>query len=89
MQNMSPREFIAHYVIEVRARGVLLPYNEYSLIERWLELAQNDVDRLLLVLSEILPGYYEPEVNTGRAKGLKGVDKMISQQLKELSFRNG
>jgi hypothetical protein len=85
---MNPREFIAQYVIEVRARGVLLPYNEYGLIERWLELAQHDVDKLLLLLSEILPTYFQPDAHNGRVKGLTGIDKKITQQLRELSFRN-
>jgi hypothetical protein len=89
IEDMSPREMIAQYVIEVRARGLLLPYNEYGLIERWLELAHNDVERLLLVLSEVLPDYYQPDINKGRAKGLMGVDKKIIQQLRELSFRSG
>ncbi|MEZ4741325.1 MAG: hypothetical protein R3B45_02575 [Bdellovibrionota bacterium] len=87
LESLSPHELIAQYVIEVKGVGHMLPYSEYNLIELWLrELA--DADLLLLVLSEILPAYFENARRSGRTLSLKGIHKKVMQTARETKLCN-
>jgi hypothetical protein len=84
----GPREYIARYIIEIKSQGHVLPYQDYELVDRWLLLAQNDPDRLLLVLSEILPDYFTPAEGRAKARSLKPLDRRVSRQLMEIAVRS-
>ncbi len=88
LSEMNPRQLIAHYVLQIRAKGFILPYGDYSVIEKWLELSQQDSDRLLLVLSEILPSYFESCQDSRRPRSLAGIDKKVVRQLQQIKARN-
>lgn len=49
--------FISDYIHEV-CQCSLLPYEDYALIEMWLKHSSGDLNRVLLILSEVLEEYH-------------------------------
>ncbi len=73
-------QYIAEYIIALRNRGPFLIYNDYALIEQWIEQC-HDVDQLLLVLDDILPPHFAKFADKQRIPGLKKIAKKVSKSL--------
>ncbi len=84
---LSPGELIAQYVIQCKSAGICLSYNEYQLIDTWLEAAGQDDELLLLILSEILPPYYERQGPFKRQSSLQFFHKSVMRKLAEVKAR--
>ena len=76
---LSPQDLVAQFIVECRGKGLMLPYQEYGLIDEWLALAE-DADALLLVLSDVLPGYFQGP-KSGRS--LRGVHRLVVSRLRD------
>jgi hypothetical protein len=76
----SAKECIAQFVVSIRQSGVFLPYDDYSIIDRWLNISP-DVDRIVTVLSELLPPYFDAKRQKGFLPGLQGISKKVEKKL--------
>ena len=68
---------IAQYVIDCRAKGHFLPYDEHRIINKWLA-ASDDADSLLLILSDVLPDFYAKAQHRSQPPSLGRLDSKIS-----------
>ena len=82
LDKLSPDNLIVQYVVECRGQGHFLRYEDYGLISNWLKIA-GDPDVLLLVLADILPGYFDASRRSGPARNLGGVNRRVLKQLNE------
>lgn len=73
-------QHIVDYVLELRGQGHFLPYQDYEVIAGWTREAASE-DDLILVLSEVLPGFFEVSVGS-RPKSLVSVNKKVLKALK-------
>ena len=81
LDKLSPAGLIAQYVIECRNVAPVLPYTDYEVIDEWLAAAGNP-DQLLLVLSDVLPDYFDPaQRKTAKPRSLKGARRMVLKRL--------
>lgn len=80
LDSLSPEELITRYVIECKNQGHFLPYTDHAIISNWIKHVQGDTDRLLLVLSEVLPSYFEKK--KGRPGQLNGVNRLVLSKVK-------
>lgn len=88
LKQLEGQSLIAHYIIEQRGRGHFLPYDEHRLIGRWLKAAGNDVDVLLLVLSDIVPAFYEKASARSQPPSLLILDRKVSKILEARNQRS-
>jgi hypothetical protein len=72
---------VVQYVLELRAQGHFLPYQDYEIVAGWVEAASGE-DELLLVLAEILPGFFSKVPIGGKPKSLSSVNKKVLKALK-------
>jgi hypothetical protein len=72
---------VVQYVLELRAQGHFLPYQDYEIIAGWVEAASGE-DELLLVLAEILPDFFSKVLVGGKPKSLSSVNKKVLKTLK-------
>ncbi len=80
-EQLEGPNLIAQFIIEYRGRGHFLPYEDHSLIVRWLERA-GSADELLLVLSDIIPDFYAKAGAQGKhPPALQRLDRKITQIL--------
>ena len=84
LDKLPPEDLIVHYVLECRG-GLFLPYQDYQVIDEWLA-ATRDPDELLLVLSDLLPSYFEAG-EKGRSRSLSGLRKLVLSRLKDRVMR--
>ena len=80
LPSLNNRELIFHYVLSCQNRGLTLPYSDIQVLEQWIREIDEDVDALLLVLSDILPKYYEDKK---KRAPLKKIQKSVSKKIKE------
>ena len=80
--NQKPHDskMVADYVIAIRSRGAFLAYSDYAIIESWLSRAEN-VEKLLLILDDILPITFSKIPDSGPPPSLKMVDKRVHKAL--------
>lgn len=83
---MDTRNLIAYYVLECRNQGHFLPYEDYEVIDIWLEEAKDPED-LLLILSDILPNHLNKKGKFSRPPGLKPIKDKVLKRLKEKKSR--
>jgi hypothetical protein len=75
-KSLSPSELVVQYVLSLRGNALFLPYQDYAVIDDWLAHSQN-LDELLLALSDILPGYF----TQSRKPSLVGVKSLVLNRL--------
>lgn len=80
VDQLSSSELISQFILERQGRGLCLPYKELTLVQSWLEASNHDVDRLLLILSDLIPEK-ERAINE-RPLPLKVYHKKIIERLK-------
>ena len=83
LDQLTPQQLIAQYVIECRGKGLFLPYDEYEIIGSWLSLAGSP-DSLLLILSDLLPKYFafDSDCESRRPRSLKSLNNRVVRRLK-------
>lgn len=74
---------VLQYILEIRGRGLILPYEDHELVQNWLKLSQ-DHTSLLVILSELLPAFFE---KSDRPMPLRFVDKKVRQKMREYRLR--
>ena len=82
ISNLSKRGLIVHYVLECRASGHVLPYDDYAIIDQWLTACPS-TDDLLLILADIIPPFFERKTTQSRPKPLRLVNKKVLRKIKE------
>ena len=86
LDKLTPEDLIVQYVLECRGSGHFLPYLDYGVVEDWVK-ASADVDELLLVLSEVLPGFFTPQSEGAKPRALTGARKLVLRRLKDRAMR--
>lgn len=86
MKEPHGKELIAEYILECRGQGHCLPYVDYAVIDEWLRIAQ-DTDRLLLVLADVLPKFYEAGSRSGPVRTLAGARNLVIKVLQDRAAR--
>ena len=72
---------IAQFIIEYRGRGHFLPYDDHLLVKKWISEA-GDVDTLLVVLSDIIPKFFQNAIAQGKhPPSLQRIDRKVSHIL--------
>ena len=72
---------VVQYILELRARGHFLPYQDYEIVAAWVEAA-TDEDELLLVLAEVLPDFFGKVPEGSKPKSLSSLNKKVLKALK-------
>ena len=70
---------ICQYIAECRGGGHFLPYADHEIVEEWIHFAPSP-EILLIVLSDILPEYFEQKRSVPRS--LKGVHKKVLESIR-------
>ncbi len=83
LSTLTERELIFHYVLSCKNQGLSLPYSDLAIIDTWLSEIQQDADALLMILSDILPAYFEKR--SGKAN-LKSLQNSVSKKIREHLF---
>lgn len=78
LEELTPEELIARYIIEVRGKGHFLAYEDHDILKNWVSLAGGSSDKLLLILSDILPSHFEKSKNAR----LAGINRLVISKLK-------
>lgn len=86
IKDLNNSEQIAQYVLEFRGQGHCLPYHDYEIVKEWIVAIAGDHERLLLILSDVLPTYYD---KPGRSQppDLKGLRKKVLRLIKARQSR--
>lgn len=87
-EQLEGKSLIVHYIIECRGRGHFLPYDEHRLINKWLAAANNDADALLLVLSEVIPLFFQKASEKSQPPSLLRIDKKVNKILEARRHRS-
>lgn len=82
--DQPPTDLILQYVLECRQGGNFLPYQDYRVIDEWLHMAV-DVDSLLVVLSDVLPEFYQRRGN--RPRSLLGARRTVLRRLRNQAMQ--
>ena len=86
IKNLSKQETVSQFIAEYKNSNIFLSYLDYNLIDNWLDLAKQDVDLILLILSEALDQYYENPKNKNKSFSLKKIDKHVCSSLNNHSI---
>ncbi len=78
LDELSPEELVARFIIETKGRGHFLAYEDHDILKNWVKAAGSDTDRLLLILDDILPSYFQKS----RSARLSGINKLVLSKLK-------
>lgn len=87
LDSLPEHRLIVEYILEYRGAGHFLAYDEYQLVVDWLSIA-GSVDRLLIVLSELVPKYYVEDAPRRHPRSLKGLALRVERRLKQLKVRD-
>ena len=79
LEQLSSSELVSQFILERQGRGPCLPYKDHGMVQSWLEASKNDVDRLLLILSDLIPE--KKKTGTERPLPLKVYHKRIIERL--------
>lgn len=82
--SLTAEQFIVTLVVSQRKRGVFLSYDDYQIIQRWLQCCP-DIDFLILLLADILPELFE---RNPRAS-LKSIDRMVMTKITRHAINRG
>ncbi len=78
LSNQSPKSIVSHFILHTKGSGHQLPYADYAIIDEWLQI-EPDHERLILILSEMLPPFFEKYSNQNSY--LKWIDKKVKKQI--------
>ncbi|NRA45837.1 MAG: hypothetical protein HRU09_12845 [Oligoflexales bacterium] len=80
LDQLSSNELVSQFILERQGRGLCLPYKDLSLVQTWLQASNHDVNRLLLILSDLIPE--KAKALNERPLPLKVYHKRILERLK-------
>ena len=85
LENATPENVVAHFVLECRGGGAFLPYSDHQIVTEWLVASNGDLDELLVVLSEALPAYFSgaDAAAKKRPRSLVGIRKIVQLRLED------
>lgn len=86
LSKANATELVSQYIIEYRGKGHFLPYQDYNIIRSWLKRVHSS-DDLLLVLSEIIPEYYQKHADKTHPPSLAKIRKQVERRLREFYNR--
>ena len=73
---LTAHELVLFYIISLKNTGIdAIPYGDYQIIDEWIHAANFQIEKLLVILSEVLPLYFVSPHNA-RAP-LAGVQKKV------------
>jgi hypothetical protein len=87
LDRLSSADIIAQYVIHCKPAGMCLSFAEYQLIDTWLTAIDDNDELLLLILSELLPKYYEGQSPYKRQSSLQFFHKNVMKKIAEIKSR--
>ncbi len=73
------QEIIVNYIQSLSPRGLMIAYEDHEVIGRWWKIGEEDIEKILLVLSELLPPYFEK--GKGKNCRLKSIEKKVTREL--------
>jgi hypothetical protein len=81
--NASLRSLIVEHLICERQSGLCLPYDDYKLINLWIETAGEKVDQLILVVGDEVARQFENHQSRGRkyAPSARRIHRRVMQKL--------
>jgi hypothetical protein len=79
IDDLTPEELVARYIVETRGSGHFLAYEDHDIVKSWVNHAAGNTDKLLLILSDTLPKYFEKSKGAGAR--LAGINKLILSKL--------
>ena len=82
LDELTPEELIARFIMEHKKQGHFLAYEDHDIVKNWVAAAGRDTDRLLLILNDILPAYFEKQKGAGAR--LAGINKLVLNKLKSI-----
>ena len=87
VEGLRPPELVAHYILACQGQDLFLPYQDYAVIDEWLQAAP-DVDALLLILAELLPPFFggkdQRSGAQAKVKSMVGLRKLVLRRLRDL-----
>lgn len=79
-------KMVERFIVECRGCGLQLPYSDLTIIAQWIDRSPN-FDLLLMILSDLIPEYFERKADRRIPPSLKGLDKKVNQRLFDLTKR--
>lgn len=79
----TPHEAIAQYILECRGKGAFLSYEEYDVVNEWVQIYP-DTDQLLLTINSVLEKDSKITLEEAARKNLKFYKKQVANLLQQL-----
>ena len=81
--DLSPKQVIVNYILSIKGKGTFLPYSDYMVIDKWLQICP-DPFTIILTLDDLLKGNKN---DFGKLlRNLSIIDKKLTTQLKAQSL---
>jgi hypothetical protein len=84
LNKVSKSELVAQFIIERRGRGLFLSYPDYQLIGSWLKASENDVEKVIFILSQLLQVQAGSSQSQKTNFSLKIFDKQVRDHLRHI-----
>lgn len=82
-RKLTDEALITQLILECRGSGLFLPYSDHEIIQNWIK-STPDIDRLLLILADLLPQVYKKDTKRGTPPRLQSIDRLVRRQLESL-----
>ena len=79
--NPSPKQVIVNYILSIKGRGAFLPYSDYAVIDKWLQICP-DPFTIILALDDLLKGSRNEKDFGKLLRNLCIIDKKLMPHLK-------
>jgi hypothetical protein len=87
IDNLTPVALVTQYIVESKRQGPFLSREDIELIERWLTLASNKADTVILTLEPLVERRLKKIAEVGRGRlSLKSLDKSVTKNLTDLTL---
>lgn len=84
VDQLSSLDLVTQYIMEVRGRGHFVTREETSVIQSWLDLAENKAEVVILVLEEIFPDRLAKALATNRKNvTMSGINRSVRKKLED------
>ena len=84
VDQLSSLDLVTQYILEVRGRGHFVTREESSVIQSWLDLAENKAEVVILVLEEIFPDRLAKALATNRKNvTMAGINRSVRKKLED------
>ncbi len=84
VDQLSSLDLVTQYIMEVRGRGHFVTREETSVIQSWLDLAENKAEVVILVLEEIFPDRLAKALAANRKNvTMAGINRSVRKKLED------